>query len=527
MSGPDLALEERLHRLAKAFKDGIEPPATLHATVMAVATAPRLPVRRTSMLRELSLAAALIAFVALLAFGFSKLQVITTAPVKPSPHPTATAIPWTPGPMVLPSSSAQQATPLEAAALIRRTVLSLDPLLVPGAIGDDYQAELQADANGFAVDYMSSTRHATVELATSQPPMAAPGARGQRTTRSFRGAEATYQVDDATPTAPRLLLWTESSSSHEVPYSLLADGLSEADFWQVANSLRALAGAAELRPCLASDLSAGTGRAGAATGGQLYNQILFSNHSSTPCRLDGTPRLQLITASGSTLGLPQSSGPAPWAPNAPGVVVMDAGAPVPAPTTGQENPTGQASVTFIMYDCPGPEPALSRVVVGLPNNRGSISVPAGTDVKFSGGFRCEGNATVRSIGVSPFLGLTPQPNWVESSPLSITLRLPDHVRAGQTLHYEVTLTNHSGAPFHFHDCPGYSENNSRNEAKIVANHQLNCGSVGWLETDQGVTFAMALDIPASTPPGPGILRWVMHYAYGGGEGSGSVTVTSP
>lgn len=527
MNGPDLELEERLRGLAPAFKEGIEPPATLHVTVMASTTALPSPAHRLSMLRELSLAAALVVFVGLLAFGFSKLHGLNPAPVKPSPHPTATAIPWTPAPMVLPTSSAQRATPAEAAALIGHTVLNVDPLLVPGAIGDDYQAVLLADANAFVVDYMSSTRHATVELALL-PLVPNQGATAHLGRRTFRGVPATYQVDGAPPTAPRWLLWTEPGATRGVPYSLLSDGLTESEFWQMANSLRPLTAAAQLRPCLASDLLAATGRASAATGGQLYNSIVFSNHSSTPCRLDGTPRLQLVTASGSTLALPQSNGPTPWAPNAPGVVVMDAGAPVPAPTAGQENPTGQASVTFIMYDCPGPAPALSRIVVALPNGRGSISVPAGAGAEFSGGGACEGNASVHSVGVSPFTGLMPQPNWVENSPLAITLGLPDRVRAGQTLHYQVMVTNASGAPFHFHgECPSYTEDASRAGRKNLANYELNCSSVSWLGPAESVTFAMVLDIPADTPPGSGTLRWEMRSAYGSAEGRAVLTVTAP
>jgi hypothetical protein len=54
MSGRDLELEERLSRLAAAFKDGIEPPATLHVNVMASSMALSPPVKRRSMLRELS-----------------------------------------------------------------------------------------------------------------------------------------------------------------------------------------------------------------------------------------------------------------------------------------------------------------------------------------------------------------------------------------------------------------------------------------------------------------------------------------
>jgi hypothetical protein len=528
MSGLELELEERLRQLAPAFKDGIEPPARLHGAVMSATTAAPARVRRPSMLRELSLAAALIAFVALLAFGFSRLHLLTPEPVRPNPTPKATTtnvIPWTAAPMVLPSASAQLASPADAATWIGHTVTAVDPLLVPTAIGDDYTAQFVADQHSFVVDYSSSVRHATVELATL-PVMPNQGATANPTIRTFRGVAATYQVDSATPTAPRSLLWTENSANHGQAYSLIAAGLNETEFWQVANSLHALQGAAQLRPCLAADLRAAAGKGSAATGGQIYNSIVLSNHSSTSCRLDGTPRLQLITASARSLALAQTDMATPWAPNA-SAVVMDPGAPAPAPTAGQLNPAGQATVVFIMYDCPGPEPALSRIVVGLPNGRGSLSVPAGTDVSFSRGAACEGNASVHSIGVSPFSGLTPQANWVEASSLSIALKLPDHVRAGQSLHYQVVLTNTSGAPFHFRgECPSYTEDASRPGLKNLANYQLNCSAVEWLGANESVTFAMVLDIPADTPPGTGDLRWEMSSAYGGGVGRVVLTVTA-
>jgi hypothetical protein len=88
------------------------------------------------------------------------------------------------------------------------------------------------------------------------------------------------------------------------------------------------------------------------------------------------------------------------------------------------------------------------------------------------------------------------------------------------------LTNRSGAPFRFHDCPSYTEDASRQGKKNLANYQLNCSSVGWLEPDQSVTFAMVLDIPADTPPGTGSLRWEMRSAFGRADGSVALTVTT-
>jgi len=71
------------------------------------------------------------------------------------------------------------------------------------------------------------------------------------------------------------------------------------------------------------------------------------------------------------------------------------------------------------------------------------------------------------------------------------------------------------------------EDASRSGAKIIATYQLNCASVGWLAPNQSVTFAMALDIPANTPPGPGQLRWSMYSAYGNVVAPVSVTVAAP
>jgi len=160
----------------------------------------------------------------------------------------------------------------------------------------------------------------------------------------------------------------------------------------------------------------------------------------------------------------------------------------------------------------------------LPNNRGSLDVPS-QEITYSWGGECEG-AVVQRMEVSPFVATQAQPTYVDSSPLSITVNLPNHVRAGQSLAYQVVLTNASAAPFRFHDCPSYTEDASRTGRKNLANYQLNCSSVGWLGPGESVTFDMVLDIPVDTPPGSGSLRWEMRSAFGGGEGSVTLTVTA-
>lgn len=524
MSGPGLELEERLRRLAPAFKDGNEPPATLHGTVMSATTAPPAQVQRPSILRELSLAAALIAFVALLAIGFSRLHLLTPGPVRPNPTPKATTskvIPWTAAPMVLPSASAQLASPADAATWIGHTVTAVDPLLVPTAIGDDYAAQFLADQHSFVVEYSSNVRHATVELA-ALPVMPNQGATARPTIRTFRGLAATYQLESTMPTGPRSLLWTENSANHGQAYSLTAAGLNETEFWQVADSLKPLTPIAGVRPCVAADLHAVPGHGNGASG-QIFNSVLLSNHSASPCRLEGTPHVLLRTSAGRTLSLPQVTTSLPWMNAPPGPALMAPNSPDPQPQQGFG--WGQASFAYSMWDCPANR-SFSSVMIVLPNQRGTLTLPA-DGAGYSGGGECEGGAVVQRMEVAAFSGTEPPAVWVDTSPLSITVKLPDHVRAGQSLHYQVVLTNASGAPFHFRgECPSYTEDASRTGRKNLANYQLNCSAVGWLGPNDSVTFAMVLDIPADTPPGTGELRWMMRSAYGTGEGRAVLTVTA-
>jgi hypothetical protein len=519
MSDFDMELKERLRELSSAFKDGIEPPATLHVGIMSRSDGRPIR-RRPALVRELSLAVALVVFVALIAFTFSKLHPLTVAPVKPSPHPTASIIPWTSTPMVLPPASAQLATPAEAATWIGQAVM-IDPVLLPSSVADDYQAEFLADQKGFAVDYASSSRHATVQLATTQPVMAAPGAHGRRTMRPFRGSIATYQVDGPSPTAPRWLFWTETGTGQPIAYSLVADGLSEPDFWQVANSLQPLTANVGVRACVAADLHAASGH-GNGAGGQIFNQILLSNHNGTQCLLEGTPQLFLRTSAGRSISLPQTVMSVPWLPTPPGPALMAPNSPTPQPELGAQAGFGQASITYSMWDCPA-NPAFTSLMIVLPGQRGTLSIPA-DGAGYSTGGECDGGAVQRMV-VSPFLPTQPTPTYVDTSPLSITVTLPDHVRAGQPMHYQVVLTNASAAPFRFHDCPSYTEDASSSLGKNLANYQLNCLSVGWLAPEQSVTFAMVLDMPANTQPKSVGLRWTLHSAYGTGYGATGLAIT--
>jgi hypothetical protein len=90
----------------------------------------------------------------------------------------------------------------------------------------------------------------------------------------------------------------------------------------------------------------------------------------------------------------------------------------------------------------------------------------------------------------------------------VAIHAPATVVAGQRLLYQVTLTNVSGAPFHFDSCPPYREAMDTVPAKrVLGMYQLNCIPVGTVGSSGSVTFAMVLEIPADAPTGLQVLSW--------------------
>jgi hypothetical protein len=296
MSGPDLELEERLRQLAPAFKDGIEPPATLHVTVMSSTTAPRSRARRPSMLRELTLTAALIAFVALLAFGFSRLHGFTPGPVKhsPSPSPVSRVIPWIATPATPFKSQAPKTLTVDQAAQDVRQIVTVQPVLLPSAIPSGFHAELYDDAGSFSVMYVAGDgRIISFAIVVANPP---PGnAHVRQSQPKFRGVRSDYQVDDATvPTSHRWLMWNEPgtplSGQPGVPYFLATEGFTEAEFWTVANSIGPIAAPASppaKLPALRVTLSDVPDSL--AAGATIRYEVTITNDSAAPISFETCP----------------------------------------------------------------------------------------------------------------------------------------------------------------------------------------------------------------------------------------------
>jgi len=527
MSGPPIELEEGLRRLGPAFKDGTEPPARLHASIMARTLAPHHPARR-SMLRELMMAAALLIFVALVALGFSRLHSITPGPVKrsPSPSPVSGVIPWIPLPAN--SSTAQPPKimwPDQAAQDIRQTVIDVQPVLLPTAIPAGFQARLYDDPSSFSVDYLApGGRKISFAIVVPNPP---PGTSNVRQSRPiYRGVRADYQVDDATlTTSHRWLIWNEPGTAvggqPGPPYFLSTEGLTESEFWNIANSIAPIPAPKTVRSCGVNDLYAVANGASGATGHILYS-IALANHSATACAVQGFPDLSLISKQGTALPLQESNDPGGIVGNGGRDIpigVLQPNQPAPVPHQGGPN----AYVLFEWYYCGGTPPDIVAVDLTIPSSARSVRVPLLNEGLAWGPSRCDDPSQGRRLLVGPIQPpaadqvVTQAPQWRAG------MHAPDQFVAGKTVDYTVTLTNISGAPIIFDTCPTYDEGFTPDG--LVA-YQLNCGPVGTLQPGTSVTFAMRFTVPSKMPAGPEKFGWALRGADPLASAGKVVTVTA-
>jgi len=512
MNAP-VELEDGLRRLAPAFEDGTPPPPTLHASVMArIATSPE-PVRR-SLVRELSLAAALIVFVGLVALGFARLHTATPGPVKPSPTPSPSAvsgvIPWIP----LPANSVNPQSPKilwpdQAAQDVRKTVTDVRPVLLPAAIPAGFQAQLYDDSRTFSVQYVGAGgQKISFAIVVANPAPGTPNVR--QSTPTYRGVRAQYQIDDATvPTSHRWLMWNEPGTSvggqPGLPYFLSTEGLTEAEFWNVANSIGPIPAAQVVRSCGINDLYFVSNGASGATGHIVYG-IALANKSTTACAVQGFPHLSLISKTGTVVPLQESNDPSGIVGTGrgdipTGVLQPNQAAPVPH----QGGPNGY--VLFEWYDCGTTAPEIVAVDLAMPGSAKSTRVPLLNEGLAWGPSRCDDPSQGRRLLVGPIE--PPSADQVVSQAVpqwQVSMQVPDHIVAGKTVSFTVTLTNVSGAPIVFDTCPTYDEGFTPDG---LVGYQLNCGPVGTVQPGASVTFAMRFNVPSTTQTGPEKFRWAL------------------
>jgi hypothetical protein len=146
--------------------------------------------------------------------------------------------------------------PDQVAAAVRARVTLTRPVLLPAYLPAwVYDATVDATADGFTVDYKSDERDKSISFGIVVPTPGIGGANASDTFVKFRGALPTkaaragyaeyFVYDTKDPLSDRWLLWMEPGTMANpmlagpgVPYFLFATGLTDAEFWQVANSLR-------------------------------------------------------------------------------------------------------------------------------------------------------------------------------------------------------------------------------------------------------------------------------------------------
>lgn len=145
-------------------------------------------------------------------------------------------------------------SPAAAAALIHKTVTSTSPVLLPASLPPGMDANVAVSPEYFSVTYRTDQRDKEIGLVTDVGNPGPGSAASSDRSVPFRhamalkyrpGGYAEYFVYDPTdPTSNRWLMWIEPGTmsvggtpQSGVPYFLFARGLTDAEFWQVANSL--------------------------------------------------------------------------------------------------------------------------------------------------------------------------------------------------------------------------------------------------------------------------------------------------
>lgn len=146
-------------------------------------------------------------------------------------------------------------TPDEAATAVRPLLTGVHPVLLPTYMPAGWDAVVTITPDGFSILYQSDQRDKSITFGIIVPNPPPGGPQSKDSFVKFRQAlalkyqkpgYAEYFVYDATnPLSQRWLMWIEPGTMTNpplagpgVPYFLSATGVADAEFWQVANSLK-------------------------------------------------------------------------------------------------------------------------------------------------------------------------------------------------------------------------------------------------------------------------------------------------
>lgn len=233
----------------------------------------------------------------------------------------------------------------------------------------------------------------------------------------------------------------------------------------------------DARPCRVADLTASPGDVGAA-GGTANIRIEFTNHSTTPCVLLGQPTVAGISADGTATDLTAQLGS----------IIGDAPWPAANIATGET-----AAVNVSAEDaCAVAQQGGHRV---FPTLR--IGVPSGGFIDVAS----HGFDTVCGVRASRFgVPADASPPKEPRSPLTAQLTVPATARAGENLHFAITLRNRSDTTYELTPCPAYEEYLTTADGFVHPNYYLNCDSVQQIPAGAAVTYAMRMQLPTDLVP---------------------------
>jgi len=254
--------------------------------------------------------------------------------------------------------------------------------------------------------------------------------------------------------------------------------------------------------CRAADLLGFAGIGGAAAGTE-FTPLVLVNISGLDCILPIEPVVELRDGNGNLLVQTSQTGLSP------DTVVLPS------------NATAQTMLGLADWCQPAPLEPLSLDVliggerlaltpphidppVGLPGCNANPATPPPS-------FQLEQGFALPDVAPPP---APPDPG--DSLPFDFVVSLPPTARAGATLDYTVTLTNHSpyDKPINLAaDCPSFVQRLSMPSGRptIEARSVLNCGPAGVLAGGASRTFEMRLDIPADAGQGSATLVWQLGF----------------
>ena len=175
-----------------------------------------------------------------------------SATIQPSPALTTSAAPvpsHTPKGIPIPTTTVVATD--DPAAVIKSTVTAGDPRLLPSYVPAGMSSSsVRVSSGSYTVSYTDDqhTRNLTLAVNVGANPPPVTGTHGRETEPQFRGVKATYVVYDTTAaTSQRYLTWQEPGTWSQkiitlpgIEYFLSASGLTEVEFFRVADSMKAV-----------------------------------------------------------------------------------------------------------------------------------------------------------------------------------------------------------------------------------------------------------------------------------------------